>query len=218
MKEWFKARTIWGAAVMALSDAEAGRLMKAIWEYEMTGNQQNLSGAEKGIFALILMTLGQDDERESQISAKRAEAGAKGGKQRQAKEANAIFATEEIANVANASNKNKNKEKDIKKETLLTECKEKKFVAPTVEEVEAYCRERGNTVSAQQFVDFYTAKGWKIGNNSMKDWKACVRTWEKNRIENRPKVVHAQQFSQRDYSGEQDAAMQRMIAQMGGTA
>lgn len=54
----------------------------------------------------------------------------------------------------------------------------KRFVPPSVEEVRAYCLERGNNINAEQFVDFYTAKGWKVGNNSMKDWKAAVRTWE----------------------------------------
>ena len=53
------------------------------------------------------------------------------------------------------------------------------FTPPTVEEVSAYCRERGNAVNAQTFVDFYASKGWKVGNSPMKDWKAAVRTWEK---------------------------------------
>ena len=53
-----------------------------------------------------------------------------------------------------------------------------RFTPPTVEEVETYCRERGNGVNAQHFVDFYEAKGWKVGNQGMKDWKAAVRTWE----------------------------------------
>ena len=54
------------------------------------------------------------------------------------------------------------------------------FVPPTLEEVEEYCRERMNTVDANKFVDFYSAKGWMVGKNKMKDWKAAVRTWEKN--------------------------------------
>ena len=82
MKDWFKARNIWGAAIQTLTDAEAGRLMKALWEYTMTGHQAELQGAEKGIFALILMTLGQDMERESEISEKRAISGSIGGKKR----------------------------------------------------------------------------------------------------------------------------------------
>lgn len=52
------------------------------------------------------------------------------------------------------------------------------FTPPTLEEVEAYCRERGNCVNAQRFIDFYTSKGWMVGKTKMKDWKASVRTWE----------------------------------------
>ncbi len=59
-----------------------------------------------------------------------------------------------------------------------------KFIPPTVEAVEQYCEERHNNISAQAFVDFYTAKGWMIGKNKMKDWKAAVRTWERGRKQN----------------------------------
>lgn len=58
-----------------------------------------------------------------------------------------------------------------------------RFVPPTVEEVEEYCRERGNAVDPQLFVDHYTANGWKVGGRApMKDWQAAVRTWERNGI------------------------------------
>lgn len=55
------------------------------------------------------------------------------------------------------------------------------FVKPSVEEVAAYCKERGNTVDPHAFVDFYESKGWCIGKNKMKDWQAAVRTWERSR-------------------------------------
>lgn len=54
----------------------------------------------------------------------------------------------------------------------------KRFKKPSVEEVADYCQERKNNVDATQFINFYESKGWKIGNQSMKDWKAAVRTWE----------------------------------------
>ena len=57
----------------------------------------------------------------------------------------------------------------------------KKFAKPTVEEVEAYCLERANSVDARTFWDFYESKGWMIGRNPMKDWRAAVRTWERDR-------------------------------------
>lgn len=57
------------------------------------------------------------------------------------------------------------------------------FTPPTYEEVDAYCRERENGIDANEFVDFYTTNGWKQkGGNPIKDWKACVRTWERNGI------------------------------------
>lgn len=55
-----------------------------------------------------------------------------------------------------------------------------RFTAPTLDEVKAYCSERKNNIDAQRFIDYYTANGWKVGRNSMKDWKAAVRTWERS--------------------------------------
>ena len=65
----------------------------------------------------------------------------------------------------------------------------KRFVPPTVEEVRDYCMERGNTINAEQFYDFYQTKGWMVGKNKMKDWKACVRTWERNAKKNDKPVI-----------------------------
>ena len=58
--------------------------------------------------------------------------------------------------------------------------KSRKFLPPTLEEVKAYCDERKNSVDAENFIDFYESKGWMVGKNKMKDWKACVRTWERS--------------------------------------
>ena len=53
-----------------------------------------------------------------------------------------------------------------------------KFVKPTIEEIQDYCIERSNGINANAFYDFYESKDWMVGKNKMKDWKACVRTWE----------------------------------------
>ena len=71
---------------------------------------------------------------------------------------------------------NKDKDKDIVKAKV----KAKRFVKPTIEEVADYCEERSNNVDAEKFYDYYSSNGWKVGKNAMKDWKASVRTWEKN--------------------------------------
>lgn len=78
----------------------------------------------------------------------------------------------------------KEKEKVKDKEQLLKEStKEKRgrFSPPTLSEVAEYCRERGNTVNAQRFCDFYGRQGWRLNNGQpMKDWKAAVRLWERD--------------------------------------
>lgn len=68
------------------------------------------------------------------------------------------------------------KDKDIVK----AKAKVKRFVKPTIEEIIDYCNERNNDVDADKFYDYYSSNGWKVGKNAMKDWKASVRTWEKN--------------------------------------
>lgn len=60
------------------------------------------------------------------------------------------------------------------------------FTPPSVAEVAAYCRDRGNRISAEAFVAFYESNGWMVGKNRMKDWKAAIRTWEQRQGNDRP--------------------------------
>lgn len=72
------------------------------------------------------------------------------------------------------------KEKNIKE-------KPKIFKKPTLEEIDQYCQERNNGINANAFYDFYESKNWYVGKNKMKDWKACMRTWEqRNTKEQKP--------------------------------
>ena len=74
----------------------------------------------------------------------------------------------------------------IDKNSIESKAKSTRFVPPTIEEVREYCKERGNNINAERFVDFYSAKGWMVGKNKMKDWKACVRTWEQRDKKEKP--------------------------------
>ena len=89
--------------------------------------------------------------------------------------------------------------------------KASKFIPPTVDQVREYCKERKNNVDAETFVDFYTGKGWMVGKNKMKDWKAAVRTWEKNRDVSRSSVKpnQFQAFEQRNYTERDFADLER---------
>lgn len=76
-----------------------------------------------------------------------------------------------LTNNQQATNKQLTPNKNDKKERML-------FIVPSLQEVSAYCQERNNNVDSQKFFDFYESKGWMVGKNKMKDWKAAVRTWE----------------------------------------
>ena len=83
--------------------------------------------------------------------------------------------------------------------TNLTDSNKKTFFKkPTVEEVHQYCNERKNKVCADAFIDFYESKDWMVGSNKMKNWKACVRTWEKRENRNNNTLPHRHQKGQ-DY-------------------
>ena len=73
-----------------------------------------------------------------------------------------------------------NKRTNNKRINIKGENASQRFIPPTLYEVREYCSERNNSVDPEKFIDYYTANGWKVGRNKMKDWKASVRTWERN--------------------------------------
>jgi len=64
------------------------------------------------------------------------------------------------------------------KDKLISSSESKRFTKPTIADIDAYIKEKGYSVNATRFFDYYESNGWKVGRNSMKDWKACVRTWQ----------------------------------------
>ena len=83
-----------------------------------------------------------------------------------------------LAGTANSEIKDVN---DNRKESATSSTTpRKRFSPPTIDDIKAYCRERQNTVDAERFLAYYDSNGWKVGKNAMKDWKAAVRTWERN--------------------------------------
>ena len=86
----------------------------------------------------------------------------------------------------------------IQSESNTKGVKPKRFTPPSLEDVKAYCDERKNGVDPQAFIDFYTSKGWKIGKETMHDWKAAVRTWER-REEQQPQQKRKQYTTAAEY-------------------
>ncbi|MEA4863726.1 MAG: DUF6291 domain-containing protein [Victivallaceae bacterium] len=181
------------AAVNVMSDTDAGTLFKAIFAYNTGGQIPTLSPIATPLFAMFCAQFDRDADKWEDTRKKRIEAGRLGGKQ---KLANASKRKQNLANLAVSVSDSVSVNQ---KESILTDTKETppafslnapnaeksgkaRFTKPTIKDVIEYCHERGNTVNPQAFIDHYEANGWKIGQNPMKDWRAAIRTWERNNI------------------------------------
>lgn len=190
------------ARLSKLTDEEVGRLVRALSVYHATGEEQDLTGRECGCYDFIKEDIDEIENRYAE----------KCERNRQIRQ-QALSNVDVRQRTSTDDNQNKIKEKDKDKDIKEIPIngdkeKRKRFSPPSVEDVAAYCKERGNKVNAQTFVDFYSAKGWKVGQNPMKDWKACVRTWEQRdnyggTTPQRPRLLRAQDYKQREYNGKQ---------------
>lgn len=100
-------------------------------------------------------------------------------------------------------NNTSNNIKEINNNKLLFT--KKSFKKPTLEEVESYCEERKNNINAQKFIDYYESNGWKVGRASMKDWKACIRTWEQRNKEKKDNIgaYQSRRLAEQEKAGEE---------------
>ena len=154
-------------AIKEIPLEEQGVVYNAIYGYALDGIEPELSGIAKAIFLLVKPQIDANNNRY--------ENGKKGGKPKANQNETKTEPKPNQDETETEPNVNVNvNENDLKENT-----KRKVFTKPTVEEVKAYCVERKNNVNPDKFIDFYESKGWLIGKNPMKDWRACVRTWEK---------------------------------------
>lgn len=184
-----------------LSDSEKGRLLLAMLRYASTKQTQLLSGNERFVFP----SFKKDIDRDLETYATKAENGSKGGTASSKIKQTEANASNGQANASTIKNKNKTKTKTKTKSEEQDQEEEcggakapqapaRRFTPPTVDDVRLYCQERGNQVDPQRFVDFYASKGWKVGSQPMKDWQACVRTWEQ-RDERSPSSGYASGYT-----------------------
>lgn len=180
-----------------LSDEEVGRLFRALMKYHATGNAEDLDGRESIAFDFIREDIDRAEESyKAKCEKNRTSRLAAIENERQRTSTNVNERLQEQEQEQEKNNNKNNKESVREKQPL------KRFTPPTVDEVKAYCSERRNSVDPQRFVDYYTANGWKVGKNPMKDWQATVRTWERaDGMKQTVKLVAAQDYGQRDYSG-----------------
>lgn len=89
--------------------------------------------------------------------------------------------------------------------------KEKSFIKPTIEEIQDYCSERNNGINANAFYDFYESKNWYVGKNKMKDWKACVRTWEQRQFKEKIPTWFKQEIHDEEINGFEKEELEELM-------
>ena len=187
-----------------LSDAQAGILIKALLRYSNSGERLTTSdGMLQMAFSFMSAQIDRDGakydtkcEKNRQIAIEREE------KKRAERERNNTNVNERERTYTKSTytNTDTNNNTDTKTDTdtdiinnnksscnseyVETHARPKKFVKPSLDQVKAYCKERNSRVNAERFYSYYESNGWKVGKNSMKDWKAAVRNWETNGYKN----------------------------------
>lgn len=193
-------------AISCLDDATRLQCYDAVASYAITGIDPELNGVAKAIFALIKPQIDANNKRYNN-GCKGAEYGKKGGRpvtknpigdnDENPKETPNEKENENVNENENEKEKENESPSETEREKQAKE-KRKRFSAPSVDEVRDYCRERGNSIDAETFVDFYASKDWKVGSSPMTDWQSAIRTWERRECRASPREQPAS-FNANDY-------------------
>lgn len=165
-----------------LSDQEVGRLVRALLEYGDTGETEELTGRESIAFDFIA----DDINRAKAAYDERCAKNQRNIEKRYARQDgtnvyDCIRTNTTVYETYQTKDKTKTKYK-TKDNSLpsngVSDTRAARFTPPSVDDVSAYVKAQGYHVNAERFVAFYEQKGWMVGKNHMKDWKAAVRSWE----------------------------------------
>lgn len=163
--------TEWKPLIDALTDSEAGLLLKDIFNYQSGIDVKNSSP----VWFFIKSKIDDYNEIGKAISNVRRDSVNKRWEKHDTNEYNSIQ-----MNTNDTIKEEKRKEKKTKENLIKEESnKRERFQKPTTDEIKQYCLERNNSIDPERFFDYYEARGWKTGNSPIKEWKACVRTWER---------------------------------------
>lgn len=174
-----------------LTEAEIGKITLAAFRYSVNGKEPELE--DRGL-RIVWKAMKGTIDRTNAASEARAEIARANGRKGGAPKGN-----------ANARKKETTETTDSvvsQPETTKTTDRASVFVPPTREDVEIYCTSAGIAVDPDEFLNFYASKGWMVGKNMMKDWKAALRTWDR-RSKNDPRPsMQGPEPAQADYLDE----------------
>lgn len=159
------------------------RLYDAMLDYGETGVVPELEGPLAVLWDYFQPKLDTDNQRYESIRAKRSQAGRLGGlASRHAKQEEQMLAeeaSEAIPTQTNPTQSSPKQREEKEKEGDKPPVCNKRFVPPKAEEVAAYALDTGLTLEPEEFVDYYTSTGWRVGKHTMKDWHAAARNWSR---------------------------------------
>lgn len=170
MRESFTFYKSFAEGLKPLDDATYRRLSDALINYALYDETPDLEGLELTVF--------QSWKANIDASNRRKDNGKNGGRPKT--ENNRTITENNRTKPKITEGKPNKKEKENKKETITKKDSIGRFTPPTPTEVQAYVAEKGYTIDAFKFCDFYESKGWFVGKNKMKDWKAAVRNWARS--------------------------------------
>lgn len=180
MKESFIFYKSFYESIQSLENEYQLEIYNAICSYSLYGEEpKEMSSVAKAIFTLIKANL--DSANKRYLAS--VENGKKGGNPNFKKGVSNPYYQKDNQEITPTLPEDNQKITQPLPKPIQNEQKKSKitrFSKPTIEEIQEYCNLRNNNVNADKFFNYYESVGWKVGKNPMKDWKACVRTWERN--------------------------------------
>lgn len=162
------------SAIKKLPDEFQLSALWAIIDYGLDGKEPSDDGIAEAIFSMAKPQIDANNRKYQN--------GLKGGRPKPTDNQEEPKCNQTITKQSFSETKsepNENEKENVNVKDKEKEIKRKRFTPPTIQEVAEYCLEKGYAVDAERFIDFYASKGWMIGKNQMKDWKAAVRNWSR---------------------------------------
>ncbi|MBR3243043.1 MAG: hypothetical protein IKF90_10135 [Parasporobacterium sp.] len=215
MKESFTLYTSYSEQLELLTMEQRGILFTAILAFERNEELPDMDELIYMAFSFITSRIREDEKKNEEIAQKRREGGKRGGRPKNLMVSNDTQNNLKVFQEDREERTKEETEENIKEKPPKGGKEKRRFSPPSLQDVQDYKTSRGDkgeNVDPETFIDFYESKGWKVGNQPMKDWKAAFRTWEKREKpvsrSGTSKITPWNQFPQREYD---DDALEKLL-------
>lgn len=182
-KDTFVLYTEFYGPLRTLSLEQKGKLFDAMFKFHLEDGNVSVDEDIQVAFGFLENQFRRDWEKWEAVCKARGEAGRKGMQSRWGKDITNDNKNNKSYQAITKITDNDNEDENVNDNESK---KKRRFVPPTLTEVEEYCKERSNSINAQGFIDYYESIGWKIGDKPMRSWQAAIRTWERREAAQKP--------------------------------